>query len=267
MTTRKNFAGFSLAILALNLVLLLHYAFVLLFNKVVPVSSFALYEGVGLFFNKNKIHELLVYSMDVVALFGLFTAYLLRTEFIDNALRKGTNRMYLQFHRNFIGATVFTLLLVFIPVGVCFLGSQNSLSSFSARLAGQTLLLTALWFSYFDVRKHAVGVRRWAWFNGNIVGSVLLIICYGQLVSLVYDPLVHRPKLVNEYYAIPEQTLLGGHYVDNTTYLRQSVKSPVFFKYDVRAGDVNSNVLKSDGLVKGFVFPHVSALQDLTANQ
>jgi hypothetical protein len=267
MIERRKSVGFGLVILTFNLMLLLHYAFVLLLNKYIAEPSFALYEGVGLFFNKNKIHELMVYSMDVVALFCLFSSYMLRKDLIEKILKKGFDRMYICFHRSISGALVVVLLFVVLPLVNGIFGSQNSMASFYARFAGQALLLVVLWFSYFNLRENRFVISRFDWLNSNVVGILLLVICYAQLVSLVYDPLVHRPKLVNEYYAIPEQTMLEGKYVDNTKYLRRSIKSPVFYKYDVMAGDANSNVLKADGDYRGIVFHHISALGDLTADQ
>lgn len=271
MIKRKVFDGLSLGILALNLMLFLHYAFVVLFNKIVPVPTFGLYEGVGLYFNEHKIHELLVYAMDVVSLFVLFGAYVFRTDALKAVMRKMFGRMYLHALRSMGGAALLVLLSVLLPLALCFIGSQDSVDSFWARLAGQSLVLTGWWFAYGIDRKKTVerkgGRKPESGRYSNTVGWILLLVCYGQLVSLVYEPLVHRPRIINEYYAIPEQTVLDGKYVDNTDYLRQSIKSPIFYKYDVASGDVTSNIVKSDSSDKGFVFPHKSALTDLSTDQ
>jgi hypothetical protein len=94
-----------------------------------------------------------------------------------------------------------------------------------------------------------------------------IAICYSQVVYLLYDPIFNKPKIVNEYYSIPEETLVGGKYYDNTKYFNWAIKSPVTYKYDVVGGDIGINTVPLNKSQLNMIYPHESDVKDNSISQ
>ena len=65
-----------------------------------------------------------------------------------------------------------------------------------------------------------------------------------QLTYLFYDPIVNRPKIINEYFNIPESTVLKDKKsYDNTVFWQTKLPSPITFKNDVTNEQDSSNCI------------------------
>jgi hypothetical protein len=274
---RSAFWNIFIAAIGINIILLVHYISVVIVSKYVNVIEYPLYEGVGLFFNFNKRKELLVYVADVVVMFLLYYAYVYKDAKLINRFKAKSDALYVDFFRNIYTMSAAIIISLALPVLIFFTGSQTAYDSLLMRLTLQSMIVFYMiltWLSGYkkatDLIRGAVSylIEKMLYARSSSVFIILLIVAvYGQVVYLLYEPVFKKPKIVNEYYGIPETTFVDKKYCDNSEYFNANIKSPITYKYDVVAGDLDLNTVKLGKSDLKTIYRHESDVKDYSLNQ
>ncbi len=236
-----------------NVVLFIHYLSILC-SQLISIPEYSIYDGVGLYFNYNKKRELFVFISETTALFVVFNSFIyIYTRFNTFAITYINTRVNLLI-RSKRSQKYFIILLIFLPILVLFIGSQNSMSSFLARLLIETQLMVILIALPFCIKiASKVNSLSFVIYKQKILNTFVSIFCsrniyllliligFGQLIYLLFDPIINKIKIVNEYYSIPEKSIINNKYYDNSVFFNKDIGSPVTYKYDVLNGDYQSN--------------------------
>ncbi len=242
-----------LLVMLFNVVLFIHYLSILC-SQLISIPEYSIYDGVGLYFNYNKKRELFVFISETTALFVVFNSFIyIYTRFNTFAITYINTRVNLLI-RSKRSQKYFIILLIFLPILVLFIGSQNSMSSFLARLLIETQLMVILIALPFCIKiASKVNSLSFVIYKQKILNTFVSIFCsrniyllliligFGQLIYLLFDPIINKIKIVNEYYSIPEKSIINNKYYDNSVFFNKDIGSPVTYKYDVLNGDYQSN--------------------------
>lgn len=247
-----------LFVVLFNVVLFAHYLSIVC-SQIVSIPTYSIYEGVGLYFNLNKKRELFVYIIEVTFLFIVFNSFV----FIYKRLN-ATAIICLNSHIDLIVKSkryqiYFIVFAILLPLSALLIGSQKSVASFFLRLMIETPLMFILIAQpFYRYIIYKVNFFSNVTYNQNLLNSivkifagkniyiVLILICFSQLLYLLYDPIINKIKIVNEYYSIPEVSIIHNKYYDNSSYFNKAISSPITYKYDVIHGDYQGNTISYD---------------------
>ncbi|MEW5833242.1 MAG: hypothetical protein AB1763_10435 [Campylobacterota bacterium] len=253
---RKNIGLIYIFLLAIQVVLIAYYA-VKSFQLSVP--NYFYFESVALYFNDQKRVELLSYVIGIVLL-GVYFLGIMILENMVSLKAKRYSKTVLSGalnpkNKKLMGIT--GLFLVVLPLLIHFVGK-----SFSGKLVFQMVVLLlgiALPFWHYFALYHKRTTVEWFYskfknhannepfFTKNYFFAAVLFVAFLQLLYLFYDPIANRPKIINEYFNIPESTVLkDGKNYDNTVYWQANFPSAMTFKNDIGTEQSISNcVFKS----------------------
>ncbi|MBN1532962.1 MAG: hypothetical protein JXA20_09890 [Spirochaetes bacterium] len=200
----------------------------------------------GFFYNPHKPAEIIQYALSLMALFIVFIfVYIIIYQLDDDYKSKfyiyvtaGPIRTF--FYGSMLAANlvflVFSTNLFWVILAWLFIWALIASLPFSfPRIVDMCLSLFET-----DLRIHR---QKW-WI------TLLLLLSIVQFIFIIYPFIFETPRMINEYFDIPEQTYLHDREVDNTRYInsRNLLNTS---KYDIRdrdrtAGYVNENAERED---------------------
>ena len=222
-----------------------------------------------IYFNKSKPIELAEYVMSTTLL-GLFFTVVLIIE--KGSLRIARWRRYALLKKiaafDHTEASLTSIILVVIVPVIIF--------SIKDATAIKLLLQTVLFLINWNITKIYIAVKsrknpdRAVCHSRNeglitkLVGIVtnrravytfFIVLSFGQLSSLLYEPITGKPKFINEFLNIPEQTVLADDVVvDNTDFWNQHKQSMVTNKWDVTRANQLEDVTEDSGALVSEIF-------------
>ncbi|HWQ27117.1 MAG TPA: hypothetical protein VN367_10120 [Chlorobaculum sp.] len=274
---RSAFWNILVATIGINILLFAHYMSVVIISRYINVIEYPLYEGVGLFFNFNKKKELLVYVIDVVVMFLMYYAYIYKDVRLRARYKDKADVLYIDIFRNKYTMLSAIVISAGLPALIFFTGSQSAYDSLLLRMMLQSVIVCYLIMTWLNGYKKPTNIIRGT--ASHLIeimsdarrSTVFLIMLiagvYGQVIYLLYEPIFKKPKIVNEYYGVPESTLVNKRYYDNSAYFNANIKSPITYKYDVVAGDLDVNTVRLGKRDLKSVYRHESDLKDNALNQ
>jgi hypothetical protein len=205
-------------------------------QKNVGIDDF-LYKGVAIYYNDSKPKELLGYLVGAAILFFIFFTYVIARSskrfrgkkrymsIAASSLRLTKENIVTYFH-------IFLLLLAFV-------GFAHD--HWLAIILESYVLL----YFFFNMYGYAFAsllsrLNRYGLY-GSFISALILLAMVGQVTYLFSDHIWGRPKVINEYFSIPEVTRLGNRYVDNTAYINRHHIIGCFNKWDIRYEDYRKN--------------------------
>lgn len=231
--------------IALNLVFFVYYCINML---KIQQPDYPYFIGVALYFNPHKKIELTEYVLGSVVL-GLWFVV---SMFYENLLSRRA-RLYAHLSlqaltkKNYYLSAFVVVVDLILPAITFSVGHYN----FTTLLVEIFCLLVAIivpfWsyllrFGHSDIFNSSF-VRHIKLPSTHVsiesrrskIGFIILLLCgISFLCYVFYIPIIKQPQIINEYYNIPEQTILkNNHIVDNTNYWRTHFISPSTFKGDV----------------------------------
>jgi hypothetical protein len=242
---RKNIEFIYIFLLAIQVVLIAHYTTK---SLDIATASYFYFDSVAIYFNGNKRAELLEYFVGV-AFLGLYFMGIvfIETKLSIKAKRYGKAVLSALFdiqNKKLIFLSSF--LLIFLPLLIYFIGK-----SFEGKLFFQILgfigsSLFPFWYYFLRHDQRIDEIKRFlarleerldirkSILNKKYFYLAVLLFGYLQLGYLFYDPIFNQPKIINEYFNIPEKTILkNGAIVDNTQYWNKNFSSPITTKNDI----------------------------------
>lgn len=231
--------------IGLNLIFLVYY-----FVNVLHISqpNYKYFISVALYFNPNKKIELIEYLLGTIVLGLWFTISVFCEKFLS---RRAYLYMSLSLQaltkKNYYLSILAIVVNLILPVIIFSIGHYN-FTTLIIELLCLLIAITIPFWSYLLKFGHSdifdfnqVCQIRPAFVNLDVESrrarfgfSILIISVMLFLVYIFYTPMVKNPQIINEYYNIPEQTILkNNHIVDNTHYWRTHFISPITFKGDV----------------------------------
>ncbi|MGE4266596.1 MAG: hypothetical protein AB7F25_04105 [Deferribacterales bacterium] len=219
---------------AIQIILFLHYLVQSFGPK--PVNYFY-NDCVTIFFNPEKRAELIGYIASVCVI-GIFILTVIIAERLSCGKMCRLSSVF--FNRifslqNIKGTLISLLVFVFIPFGILAIGIHPLI-----KFVIQTILLTAIIGAPIGlIRK----LRKFLEKTGlklskkpkilNYILAGIIFIGFLQIFSLLYGTIFGNPKIINEFFTIPETTLLGDKAIDNTQYWNEHFHSPITNKTDI----------------------------------
>lgn len=234
---QKNITLLYIFAFALQLILFSYY---LVNSLSITLPNYNLFDGVAIYFNGHKKIELLQYLISVVILGIYFLVLLILDKNLNYTTRRYVSYQFSSIVHNKKILLIAIFILIIVPTILFFVGK-----SFTGKLLFQTLnLFLLVLLPFFAFWKHFYNktlYKQVSWFE-NITLPVkrdnffilLILIGYLQLVYIFYDPIVNKPKIINEYLNIPEKTIIDKNLiVDNTEYIQTKFPSSITFKGDI----------------------------------
>ncbi len=243
---RKNIGLIYIFLLAIQVVLIAHYA---VKSFEISVAHYFYFESVTIYFNGNKRAELIEYIVGVILIGIYFMGIIVADTNLSMKPKRHAKVALLALldvkNKRLIFISIFFLIL--LPLADYFIGKDYSaklIFQIIAFITSAVLPFRNYFLRYGQARSEQLKGRikqleSYLFSKDNLLSKKafyigLLIIGFFQLTCLFYDPIVHHPKIINEYFNIPEKTILKyGHVVDNTRYWNDHLPSPVTFKNDV----------------------------------
>jgi hypothetical protein len=72
--------------------------------------------------------------------------------------------------------------------------------------------------------------------------AFILIISFFQMAYIYYEPVFGDIKVANEFYEIPERTIVNNRSYDNSDYINNHFKSAIWHRWDIRGNCFNNYV-------------------------
>jgi len=273
---RSIFSALIKAIFGVNLLLFIHYIGVFLVETLVSLPKYQIYDGVGLYFNFNKKRELILYVFDVFWLFWSFVSYIGVEKRFGFKIKRFIDRLYLKKYY----LLKILAIGILLPVIASIFGSHTSHDSDLMRGIVEILIFIILYVIsdnsfLLRIQKKNQRIREKVHqFSASICVSckkwfyvLMIVVGFFELAYLFYDPLINKPKIANEYYAIPEKTIIDNRFYDNTSFFNKNIQSPLTYKYDIISGDSKENVIPLDKSKLRIVFSGESSVRDSSINQ
>jgi len=258
---RKYGMLFYVFLIAINIAILSYYLV-----NVLPMSlpNYSYFDGVVLYFNDHKKVELAEYIVGVVFLGLWFLTAVFGTQKLSKRARRYINVSIqsLLEKDNFIILNIALFVNLFLPVLLIYIGHYNLttiLIQFGSLLIG---IIIPLWsyllrFGHTGVfrksklveikKSYDEVIRIDESVNSRILWSILVVFTVSFLGYIFYNPIFQNPKIINEYFNIPEQTIIKTKHaykvVDNTAYWSKHMVSPITFKSDVNGKLYKDNCL------------------------
>jgi len=252
---RKNIGLIYIFLLAIQVVLIAHYTTK---SLDIETASYFYFDSVALYFNGNKRSELIEYIVGV-AFIGLFFIGIVLAEAklsisVKRYAKTVLSALFVIQNRRLILFSSF--LLIFLPLLIYFIGK-----SFEGKLFFQILgFVGSLIFPYLyyflrndqridEIKRFLEHFEMSLDIGKSILNKkyfylAVLLFGYLQLGYLFYEPIFNQPKIINEYFNIPEKTVLkNGAVVDNTQYWNKNLPSLITMKYDVATDRKFTNCL------------------------
>lgn len=186
--------------------------------------------GVGIYFNPYKKQELIHYCVSVLILFVVYVAYVLvlRTGYYKKKngwAIAAASKLRIE-KKNF----VHYLHLLVLPILVLFSGGDIMIR-FTAQL--YFLLFGVISLVDIKLKSSRKVFRKRGGLAGTLLISIFMAIAVIGISYLFYDHLAGRPKIINEYYSIPEYAIMDGKYVNTTEYINNNYVADGYRKWDV----------------------------------
>lgn len=259
---RKYSMVLYLFLIAINIAILSYYLVNLL---PIQLPDYYYFDGVALFFNGHKKIELLEYILGTAFLGLWFFIIVIYSHNLSNRARRYLSiSIKALVERGNLTATLITFSAgVLVPIVVNNIGHYNFLTVLIQLFCVLVIIIVPLWSylnkfgangffkpNFLHESKKIVlcdkSIREGIAQKG--IWIVLAIVSLSFLCYLFYEPFVGKPKIINEYFNIPEQTLIkdkGNNVkiVDNTTYWNQHFPSPLTFKGDIKSLQYVGNCL------------------------
>ncbi len=248
---RKNVGLIYILLVAIQVVLIAHYA-VKFFQIAVP--DYFYFESVVIYFNDQKRIELFEYIIGIISLgvyfFGIIFLEPLVSPKIKRYAKAVLSGIFNKKNKKLI--VIIGFIIIVSPLLIYFVGK-----SFASKLLFQSIIFMlsiAFPFWHYFAQYYKQNTIKWFYdrfnnkpkqdlfFTKNYFFAAILLIAFLQLTYLFYDPIVNRPKIINEYFNIPETTILKDkHSYDNTMFWQTKLPSAVTFKNDIRNDEIFSN--------------------------
>lgn len=228
---QKNIGILYIFLLALQVVLITQYLINLL-----PIArpNYFYFESVALFFNDHKRVELITYILGIITIGIFFIGIFIGEKKLNLKAKRyalSTLLALTDFKNKRLLLIVF-LLLVLLPLSIYFIGR-----SYEGKLIIQIFgLFASIVFPFWNYflrykfeeieRIKMIGIKLQNYSNSpnnilkkNYFYISILLIGFLQLGYLFYDPIVNKPKIINEYLTVPEQTIMkDGQKIENNNY-------------------------------------------------
>lgn len=230
-----------LVLLALQLILFSYY----LTNSLsIQLPNYSFFDGVAIYFNTYKKIELLQYMLSIIIL-GL---YFLSIILIDKHTNT-THKRYFQQRLSFLLKNKATSIQLMATSFIIPFLIYKTVDPFDSKLLFQCInILIFILLPFAKIAKECLLNRPftiWSMSLSKLPIVLLLFISYLQLVSIFYDPIFQKPKIINEYFNIPEKTLINHTYIDNTLFFTENLSSSITHKSDVTKELVESNCINA----------------------
>lgn len=226
-------------ILAIHIIILSQY-FTDSIN--IPTPDYFYYDFVGLYYNDHKIIELARYVTGILFIGLYYMAIILissnasqksKVEYID-ALSTVLNK------ENKQGLTFYTLGFIALPYFVYILISDDLIRA----LFQGSILLVGIFFPAWQLPAfHSLRTASLKLLGSNGHGDKtntkqenttatrlylpLTLLALAQLVYIFHDSIHGKPKIINEYWDVPEATIINHTPLDNTEFWRQHFPSSI----------------------------------------
>lgn len=241
-----------LSLVTINAVLL---AFYIIWHQKGSGIGDELYGGVAIYFNENKPKELLGYIVGALIMFVGFLIYSvgygarqsLQIAKIILVYVSDGMRIQMSNASNY-------LHLVLMPVIVLVFIHDLRIRVFLQLYVLLYLILMPFVRMYIEKAGGSVGKKRY-W---QVIEWVLALFMILQIAYVFSDHINGKPKLINEFYNLPEKTVLGGELVDNTEYLNDHFMLGPSNKWDIDKPLVDDNYINVVLLKKDLLRPSVS---------
>jgi len=219
---------------AIQIILFIHYL-VQSFGPE-PVNYFY-NDSVTIFFNPEKRAELIGYIASVCAV-GVFILTVMIAERLScGKICRFSSVFFSHIFNisNIKGVIISLCVFFFVPFGILAIGIPPVI-----KLVAQTVLLTATIGAPIGlIRKlrkflERIGLKlskKTASLNYLFAG--IIVIGSLQIFFLLYGTIFGNPKIINEFFTIPETTILDSKEVDNTKYWNEHFHSPITNKTDI----------------------------------
>jgi hypothetical protein len=174
-----------------------------------------IYRGVAIYYNEDKPKELLIYIIGLFLIFVLFLLYALtvmrtrhKKSFLAPLVRVADEMRFSR--KNIINYFHF----VVIPLCLQAFGLNNKAKVFIQ-------FYIVIYGVFIIASKYDYGflVTRIKGMFSKTIYPLLMLIVVSQVLLLFFDVIAGRLKVINEFYDIPESTMVSGKYVDNATYM------------------------------------------------
>lgn len=195
-----------------------------------------LFRGVGILYNDHKPNELISYLIGAAILFFVFV-YHVAVHFWKSGrwdrkpMGVAASSMRLQW------ANTFNYFSILVLPAVALLWVPD----LRMRVFVQSYVVLYALFSMYAgsfVRRLATragGIVMGGW-TGAMVPVVLMCCLLGQVVYVFQDHIFGRPKIMNEYYNIPDYTKAGNGYVKGSVLMNSYYQYGSWQKYDMDDG-------------------------------
>lgn len=213
--------------LAINSLLIIFY---IVFHQKGSGIEKDLFSGVAIYFNEKKPLELLAYVIGAALFFLVFIIYIAGLLVSDGVKLKGriiaevssgisfewknfSNYLHLIIFPVFILLFVPSLKIrVFLQGYILVYAIMILLVPYCAKCLGRELISKAL-------------------ISGFAFGAIVFALTH--VAYIFSDHLIGPPKIINEFYSIPEKTRIGSRYVDNTDYYNKQFDIGRSYKWDI----------------------------------
>jgi hypothetical protein len=240
---RKNIGILYIFLLAIQVILIAYYV---VKSLQIEVPDYFYFESVALYYNDQKRIELLEYIMGITLVGAYFLGIMILEPMVSLKAKRYSKAIltgvFNQKNKKLI--LIVGFLLVLSPLLIYFVGK-----SFFGKLIFQLVvffasLLLPYWHYFTHYQKQGIRECLQKRFKNYKIDEVIipknyffvgiLLIAFLQLTYLFYDPIVNRPKIINEYFNIPETTILKDQSEhDNTMFWQTKLPSAITFKNDI----------------------------------
>ncbi|MDP3588627.1 MAG: hypothetical protein Q8R58_11295 [Sulfuricurvum sp.] len=244
---RKNIGILYIFLVAIQVILIAQY----FANSLsIPLPDYFYFESAALYYNDHKRVELTEYLIAVITLGLFFMGILIGDSKLNLKARRYALRTLLALSDFKNKRLLLIALFLFVAVPVLVFRSGGA---FEGKLIIQLLGLCATiifpFWNYFlryerdtmeRIKGKVIYIQNYLNSSNSMLHKrsfyiVVLIIGFLQLGYLFYDPIVNQPKIINEYLAIPEQTIMNdGQIIGNNDYLKRMNYLEIAHKEDVK---------------------------------
>lgn len=246
-----------LTLLALNLIFFNHY---FVNSLKISLPSYPYFAGVVLYFNPHKKLELLEYLFGTIWLGLWFILVIIAQRKLTTRVRRYMKISINGFFSRVNWVVCYATLLI---INVLLYNVINNFASYAifavliqllCLLASITLpvwsYLTRFGYTGIFNSKRVISKQNNLALSDvveskrqKIAWSLLSLVAFSFLVYIFYNPIVKNPKIINEYFNIPEQTIIKANgetkLVENAAYWQQYFVSNKMLKESVSLFNLN----------------------------
>ena len=198
-----------------------------------------LYGGVAIYFNENKPKELTGYLVGAALIFFIYiiNVVLRSRKYSANILRplvRASDSLRFQWDN-----AIHYAHMIVLPIFVISTINDGKVRAFIQLYVVLYTLLNMYGSTVVGFMNKAAFLRAIA----LPVAMLTMMLLVGQVAYVFSNHIWGRPKIINEFYNIPESSKVGDSYVDNSTYMNKHFLNGVSNKWDIEKADVQGNYI------------------------